>query len=634
MCDKGRPVFRRTCLVLPFIALGFASVARAQGLDAVRAEYSKHEYLVPMRDGTKLFTSVYVPKQTQEKYPILLTRTPYSVRPYGDNAYKADLGPSPLFGKSGYIFVYQDVRGRWASEGEFVNMRPYIPNKRNSSDIDESSDTYDTIEWLLQNVPNHNGRVGMWGISYPGFYTDAGMIDAHPALVAASPQAPVTDWFVGDDWHHNGALFLPHIFNFMASFGRPRPKPVKDFSYRFDHGTVDGYQFFLNMGPLANADSKYFRGDVAFWTEAMQHGTYDQFWKDRNVRQHLKNIRPAVMTVGGWFDAENLFGALETYKQVEKFSPDATNTIVMGPWSHGGWSRGDGDSLGDVRFGSKTGSFYRESIEFPFFEQHLKGRDATKPPEAWMFETGSNQWRQLDAWPPRGTQQVSLYARGDGRLSMDPPSETDRNTSDEYTSDPMRPVPFIDKISIGMDPLYMVSDQRFASRRPDVLVYETEPLTQSMTIAGPIQADFVVSTSGTDSDWIVKVIDVYPENTPDPSPNPAGVRMGGYQQLVRGDVMRAKFRNSYETPEPLEPNAPTTLKFTLHDVMHTFQPGHRVMVQVQSSWFPLVDRNPQSFVDIYTAKDGDFKKATQRVFRSRDLPSRVTVSVVPQAASN
>jgi putative CocE/NonD family hydrolase len=583
-----------------------------------------------MRDGTKLFTAVYVPKDGRQAYPIMLTRTPYSVRPYGETEYRADLGPSPLFAKSGYIFAYQDVRGRWASEGEFVNMRPHIPEKHQATDIDESSDTYDTIDWLLKHVPNHNGRVGMWGISYPGFYTDAGIIDAHPALVAASPQAPVTDWFIGDDWHHNGALFLPHMFNFMASFGRPRPNPTKNFTYKFEHGTSDGYQFFLQMGPLRNADAKYFKGDVAFWNEAMQHGTYDRFWQERNIRPHLKNIRPAVMTVGGWFDAENLFGALETYKQIESVNPGISNSIVMGPWSHGGWARGDGNRLGDVQFGSSTGAFYRESIEFPFFEKHLKGRGAGNATEAWMFQTGANQWKQLDAWPPRNTQPLALYVRADGKLSADAPSETEPSSAyDQYTSDPARPVAFIDSISIGMDPLYMVADQRSTSRRPDVLVYDSGPLAQPVTIAGPIQAELFVSTSGTDSDWIVKLIDVYPENAADPNPNPTGVRMGGYEQLVRGDVMRGKFRNSYERPEPFVPNEPARVQFTLQDVLHTFEPGHRIMVQIQSSWFPLVDRNPQTFVDIYQATDADFQKATQRIYRSREMPSRIMVNVLP-----
>jgi putative CocE/NonD family hydrolase len=610
------------------------SMLMAQGLEYVKANYTKYEYRIPMRDGKKLFTCAYVPKDQVQRYPMLMTRTPYSCKPYGADLYKGDLGPSPLFGKAGYILVYQDVRGAWMSEGEFVNMRPHNPAKKGTADIDESSDTWDSIDWLVKHVPNHNGKVGLWGISYPGFYTAAGMIDAHPALKAASPQAPVTDWFVGDDWHHNGALFLPHAFNFMANFGHPRPEPTKKSKPLFDHDTPDGYQFFLQMGPLANANTKYFKDDIAFWKEVMKHGTYDDFWKARNIRQHLQKIRPAVMTVGGWFDAENLFGALETYKHVEATQPGSTNTLVMGPWLHGGWGggRGEGTSLGHVSFNAKTADYYREHIELPFFEFHLKDKGDAKYPKAWVFETGANQWRKFEAWPPKNAITKSLYFHSRGRLTYQPPVESvPEQGHDEYVSDPAKPVPFIDKVSIGMAPEYMVADQRFAGRRPDVLVYETEVLPDDVTIAGPIQVDLHVATTGTDADWIVKLIDVYPDDYPDPKPNPTEVRMGGFQQLVRGDVMRGKFRSSYEKPEPFQAGEPTRVKFAMQDCLHTFRSGHRIMVQVQSSWFPLVDRNPQTFVDIYSAKETDFHKATQRVFRTKQMPSRVTVHVLPAA---
>jgi putative CocE/NonD family hydrolase len=606
------------------------SDALGQGLEQVKAQYTKYEYRIPMRDGKRLFTAVYVPKDNAQHYPILLTRTPYSVRPYGVDQYKSDLGPSPLFGKEGYIFAYQDVRGRWMSEGEFVNMRPHLPNKNGPKDIDESTDTWDTIEWLIQHVPNHNRKVGLWGISYPGFYTAAGMIDAHPALKAASPQAPITDWFVGDDFHHNGALFLPHFFNFISGFGRPRPEPTKKSDFRFDHGTPDGYQFFLRLGPLANADVKYFKGEVAFWNEVMHHGTYDDFWKSRNLRPHLKHIRPAVMTVGGWFDAENLFGALETYRHVEASSPETANILVMGPWRHGGWSRADGEGLGHVKFNAKTSVFFREEIELPFFEFQLKGKGTFNHAKAWVFETGTNQWRKHDTWPPRDARPASLYFHAGGKLSFEPPGSRDAgDLYDEYSSDPGKPVPFLPKIDIGMAAEYMVADQRFAARRPDVLVYQTDDLPEDVTIAGPIEADLYVSTTGTGSDWVVKLIDVYPDDYPDPSPNPEGVRMAGYEQLVRGDVMRGKFRNSFEKPEPFSPGKPTSVKFTLQDSYHTFRTGHRIMVQIQSTWFPLVDRNPQTFVDIYRAKESDFRKATQRVYRSAEMPSRLTVRLRP-----
>jgi putative CocE/NonD family hydrolase len=602
----------------------------AQGLEYVKEHYTKYEYRIAMRDGKRLFTAVYVPKDQSQQWPILLTRTPYSVKPYGVDQYKPDLGPSALFGKQGYVFAYQDVRGRWMSEGEFADARPHKPAKRGTQDIDESSDAFDTIEWLVKHVPNHNGKVGMWGISYPGFYTSAGMIDAHPALKAASPQAPIADWFIGDDWHHNGALMLPHVFNFMAVFGRPRPQPIKKYTFTFDHDTPDGYQFFLDLGPLSNANAKYFKDDVAFWNEVMRHGTYDEFWKARDVRPHLRAIRPAVMTVGGWFDAEDLFGALETYKHVGANNPGTRNILVMGPWVHGGWSRGDGDSLGPVSFNGKTAAFFRETIELPFFEFYLKGKGEMKHPRAWIFQTGANQWRQFDSWPPRQTQPKSLYLRAGGRLAFEFDAEAVGETAcDEYPSDPARPVPFLSKIAVGMSPEYMVDDQRHAARRPDVLVYQTDTLEEDLTIAGPIQVELHVATSGSDSDWIVKLIDVYPTDYPDPSPNPTGVCMGGYQQLVRGEVMRGKFRNSFEKPEPFTPNRPAVVKFTLPDICHAFRTGHRLMVQVQSTWFPLVDRNPQTFVDIYTAKESDFRKATQRVYRGRDMASRLTAPVLP-----
>jgi putative CocE/NonD family hydrolase len=616
-------------IALTFLGRCSSPQLRAQGVDYVKAHYTKYEARIPMRDGIRLFTAAYLPKDTSQRYPILLTRTPYSIQPYGSDAYKADLGPSPLFGKDGYIVVYQDVRGRWMSEGEFVEMRPHRDLKSSPRDYDESTDTYDTIEWLIKNVPNHNGRVGMWGISYPGFYAAAGMIDAHSALKAVSPQAPVTDWFTGDDWHHNGAFFLPHAFNFLASQGRPRPEPTKKFGHHFDYGTPDGYAFFLRLGPLSNANRLYFKDEVSFWNEIMRHGTYDDFWKAHNLLPHLRNIKPAVMTVGGWYDAENLFGALETYKHVEAMSPGATNVLVMGPWRHGGWSGGDGSSLGPISFNSQTAGHFREQIEFPFFQYYLKGKGSPSFPEAWVFETGTNRWRRFDAWPPRNLRHRSIFLQAHGALSFDPPGEQDPKCFDEYTSDPSRPVEYVDEITIGMAGDYMIQDQRTASRRPDVLVYQSGDLTEDMTIVGPIQARLFVSTSGTDSDWIVKLIDVYPDDYPGSDSEHSTVKFGGYQQLVRGDVMRGKFRSSLSKPEPFVPDQPTPVNFALQDVAHTFRAGHKIMVQIQSTWFPLVDRNPQKFVDIYNAQDSDFQKTNQRVYRTSEMPSHLEVMELP-----
>jgi hypothetical protein len=620
--------------LLAFLAVVLApSLAAAQlptdprlQKEYVVANYTKYEYRVPMRDGVKLFTAVYVPKDDSKKYPMLLNRTPYSVGPYGVENYRTSLGPSFAYTADKFIFVYQDVRGRWMSEGEFVNMRPIKHDS--DKDTDESTDTYDTIEWLLKKVPNHNGNVGQTGISYPGHYTCAGMIDAHPAMKACSPQAPVTDWFVGDDFHHNGCLFLPHAFNFMANFGKPRPEPTKTFDYlRFEHGTPDGYDFFLNLGPLPNADKRHFKGQVAFWNEMMKHGTYDDYWKAKNIRPHLKNVKPAVMTVGGWFDAENLFGAVECYKATEKGSPDNKhNTLVMGPWDHGGWNRGDGAKLGNARFGAKTSEYYREKIELPFFKKHLKGEGEFAAPEAWVFESGTNVWRKYDAWPPKEAKAVTLLFDEKGTLTARGGKDP-LGGADEFVSDPAKPVPFIEDTSVRMDYEYMTADQRFAGRRPDVLVYQTPELTDDLTLAGPIDVELHVSTTGTDADWVVKVIDVFPADYPDPDPNPSGVKMGGYQMLIRGEPFRGKFRNGFDKPEAFEPGKPAVVKFSMPDVCHTFRPGHRLMVQVQSTWFPLVDRNPQTFCDIYAATEKDFVKATHKVHRDGNKPSGITVRV-------
>ncbi|HEV2801085.1 MAG TPA: CocE/NonD family hydrolase [Pyrinomonadaceae bacterium] len=607
------------------------AAAPAQEKFDVRANYQKREVRIPMRDGVKLFTSVYIPKDTSRTYPIMFSRTPYTVSPYGEDKYKEQLGPSQHFMREGYIFVYQDVRGTFMSEGEYVNVRPHKPVKRGATDIDESTDTYDSIEWLIKNIPNNNGRVGMWGISYPGFYTSMGLLGAHPALKAASPQAPIADWFIGDDWHHNGTLFLAHTVNFFASFGLPRPKPTTEWPESgLKPWTNDGYALFLDMGALPNVNEKYYKGLRPFWNEMMEHPNYDEYWKARNVPQHLHGIRTPVMTVGGWFDAEDLYGALKTYEAIERKNPGIQNLLVMGPWLHGGWAGMDGDTLGDINFGEKTSLFYREKIEFPFFQCLLKDRCDERLPEAYIFETGSNRWRKFDSWPPKNAKETSLYLDANGGLTFAAPRTTAAARAfDEYVSDPAHPVPHINRISLGMTGDYMIQDQRFATRRADVLVYQTEPLKNDLTLAGPVKASLTVSSTGTDSDFVVKLIDVFPNETPDPTPNPKQVRMGGYQMLVRGEPMRARFRNSWERPEPLVPNQPTKLEFVMPDTSHTFRKGHRIMVQIQSSWFPLVDRNPQKFVNIYQARDSDFQRATQRIYRTGRTASHLKLTVLP-----
>jgi putative CocE/NonD family hydrolase len=628
-----------TVIALYGMVASLATDARAQGADYVRAHFTKYEYRIPMRDSIRLSTSVYVPKDAgpAKRYPILLTRTPYGVAPYGVDAYPENLGPSEPAAKEGFIFAYQDVRGRFMSDGVFEDVRPYNP-KKGPKDVDEASDAFDTIDWLVKHAPWNSGKVGMWGISYPGFYTAMGVIEAHPALVAASPQAPIADWFVGDDFHHNGALFLPHAFNFFVTFGKPRPEPTRERAPRFDHGTIDGYRFFLEAGPMPSYERKHLKGEVAFWKQAMAHETYDAFWQARNTRPHLKGVKPAVLTVGGWFDAEDLFGALETYRSIERQSPGASNRLVMGPWPHGGWAWSAGDALGKVRFGQSTAKFFQEKIELPFFRHNLKGGDDPKLPEAYAFETGRNEWRTLDSWPPRDAKAVDLFLAAKGRLSRDAPAEA-ANAFDEYVSDPAKPVPFIEDINIGMTREYMVDDQRFAARRPDVLVYQTDPLETDLTVAGPIVATLSVSTTGTDSDWVVKLIDVYPDDFPvqpgewtkgapwdEP---PTRSKMGGYQQLVRGEPFRGKFRRSYEKPEPFVPGKVEAVEIAMPDVFHTFRRGHRVMVHVQSSWFPLVNLNPQTFVNINEATEAAYQKATQRVWRTASAASRVRLLLLP-----
>jgi uncharacterized protein len=589
------------------------------------AHYTKYEYLVPMRDGVKLLTAAYTPKDNSLPYPILIHRTPYSVRPYGVDNYPEPRGPLKHYAKDRFIFVFQDVRGRNGSQGEFEHVRPHKPNKSGPTDIDESTDTYDTIDWLVKNLPNNNGKVGLMGISYPGFYTAAGMIDSHPALKAASPQAPIADWFIGDDFHHNGVFYLAHAFRFFSGFGQKLDEPTRMDPRPFDYKTADGYEFYLGLGPLANIDRSQFKGQIQFWNEFMEHGTYDAFWQARNLRPHLKNVHCAVMTVGGWYDAEDLFGPLKIYEAVERNNPSIFNALVLGPWAHGDWGGADGERLGHVSFRSKTSEFYRNNIELPFLKHFLKDDPKFDLPEAYVFETGTAQWRRYDSWPPKNVRDTPLYLGGSSQLSFTAPTVTGY---DEYVSDPDKPVPFIPNISIGMTREHMLDDQRFASSRPDVLVYRTEPLSEDITIAGPIHVSLDVSTTGTDSDWVVKLIDVYSGDFPNPDPNPTGVQMGGYQQLVRGEAMRGKFRNGFDKPEALKPGEKTRIEYEMPDVYHTFRRGHRLMVHVQSSWFPLIDRNPQRFVDIYKARSEDFQKATQRVYHSPDAPSHIRVRVL------
>jgi len=626
-----RSLLRATPILLLATRLGGAPAEAPADPDAawLAEHYTKYEHRIPMRDGVRLFTRVYLPKDDSERHPILLTRTPYTVKPYGTDNYNDPDGTFAALAKDRFIMVSQDVRGRFGSEGRFVHMRPFNPAK-GPRDTDESTDAWDTIDWLVKNTPNNNGKVGMFGISYPGFYTSMGMIDSHPALKAASPQAPITDWFMGDDIHHNGAFFLSQNFGFFWWFELPGDDPLRDSGRSFVFNNADGYDFFLRMGPLGNSESLHFKGKVPIWTEFLDHPDYDAYWQARNIRPHLRNVRCAVLTVGGWFDGEDLFGALETYRWTERLNPGITNLLVMGPWTHGQWSRGPGDQVGDIRFRARTGEHYREKIELPFFRQFLKGDTNRVQPEAQLFETGTHRWRRFDAWPPAEASPKTLYFHPGGRLALDAPPPVSDPGQAEFTSDPAKPVPFSQEVTTDYPRGYPTHDQRFAASRPDVLVFETDPLEEDLTLAGPIEAALQVSTTGTDADWVVKLVDVYPPDFPDPQPNPSHLRMGGYQQLVRGEVMRGRFRNSFERPEPMEPGRVTPIRFTLPDVLHTFRRGHRLQVQVQSSWFPLVDRNPQTYVaNIARARPTDFRKAMHRLHHRPDAASALTVRVLP-----
>ncbi|MFZ6872924.1 CocE/NonD family hydrolase [Undibacterium sp. Di27W] len=611
----------------------------------IREQYTKYEYQIPMRDGTRLFTIVYVPKDGSKSYPFLMSRSPYGsgVHDGGESHYGVDfypqyLGPSKEFDQSGYIFVKQDVRGRYMSEGTWQEMTPHIKANRRSGEGVESQDMYDTVEWLLKNVKGNNGKVGIWGISYPGFYTSASIIDSHPAIKAASPQAPVTDLFMGDDSYHGGAFMLAANFGFFSNFTLEKnPTTLPKRWEEFDFGTSDGYQYFLKHMSLKNITAQLSDKQREVLMPTIEHSTYDDFWKSRNIAAHLKNIKAAVLTVGGWYDAEDPQGPFTTYHSIKNNNKGYYNGLVMGPWSHGGWAGAEGKSIGNVSFDSKTGDYYRKNIVFPFFEQHLKGATGKALPEVTVFETGTNVWREYTSWPPQQAQKRTLYFGNDGSLSWKEP-QTEFNTFDEYVSDPKKPVPFISYTSTGVPREYVVSDQRFASTRPDVLVYQTEPLAEDVTIVGPVNPKLFVSTSGTDADWVVKLIDVYPSTYPEKPAaqargtdvQPPSVAMAGYQQLVRGEPLRGKFRNSFETPEPFVPGKVAAISYNMPDIQHTFRRGHRIMVQVQSSWFPLVDLNPQKFMDIPKANPEDFQKATQRVYRSPGQYSGIAVQVLPQ----
>jgi uncharacterized protein len=631
-------IFASLLALAALVALSLNATARPdddddeksdQSRQQIRAQYTKYEFRIPMRDGAKLFTSVFVPKDASptKLFPFLLDRTPYGIAPYGVDNYPRHLGPAPSFVKDEFIFVYQDVRGRYQSEGQWLEMTPH-KDKKGPKDVDESTDTYDTIDWLLKNIPSNNGKAGISGISYPGFYATAAMVDSHPALKAASPQAPVTDLYMNDDAYHNGAFMLDANFGFYTAF---RPPSGLEFPPKvwpeFDYGTNDAYDYYLQVGPISNL-KKILEPQASYWDDQVAHPNYDEYWKSRAIASHLKNVKCAVLTVGGLFDAEDLAGPYRVFNSVAQLDPATPNMLVEGPWVHGGWAYTVGDRLGPVMFAGNNSDYFNDEVLLPFFQHYLKDAADPKLPKALMYETGTNVWRRYDSWPPKNVQSKTLYFAANGKLSFDAPKD-DAGTFDEYVSDPAKPVPFVESQANEVPVQYMAADQRFAAKRPDVLAYTTEPLDHDVTVAGPVSPHLWVSSSGTDSDFDVKLIDVYPATYPDPDPNPKEVHMGGYQQLVRGEPFRAKFRNSFEKPEALVPNQPTAINFSLPDINHTFRRGHRIMVQIQSTWFPLTDRNPQKFISIPDATSTDFQRATERVYRGGQQSSAIVLTILP-----
>lgn len=577
----------------------------------VQTHYTKIERMITMRDGVRLFTSIYIPKDTSRQYPFLMMRTPYSCAPYGEDHYAERLGPNKMYVGGPFIFVYQDVRGRYMSEGKFEEMTPAIDEKKGIQ-TDESSDTYDTVDWLLKNIDHNNGKVGIYGISYPGFYASASLPGAHPAIKAVSPQAPVTDEFEGDDAYHRGAFFLMDNAGFLNFFDHPRTTPWQQYpfitdSLKFD----DAYDFYLKLGSIKNINH-YFNNQSKIWNEYLAHATKDEYWQARNIRPHLKDIKPAVLVVGGWFDAEDMFGALKTYEAIEKQSPNNNNRLIMGPWTHGAWSRSEWTKFAGYQFESNTSAYFQR-MEFDFFNYYLNGEGKFDAGEATIFFTGSNVWKTFTQWPAKETTKATWLFNSNHKLELSAKSSAG---FDEYVSDPANPVPYINQKSDDRVNEYMAADQHFASARRDVLFYTSEPVQKDITLCGAITADLFVSMNATDADFVVKLIDVLPDGSQT-------------QQLVRAEVLRGKFRNSFIQPEPFVKDKITPVKLVLNDVAHTFLKGHKIMVQVQSSWFPLVDRNPQQFMDIPSANETDFKKANIKIYHSSQYPSAIEVNVLP-----
>jgi putative CocE/NonD family hydrolase len=621
----------RVYLWVVAILLLFAFTGRAQAPNS--PDYSplfdKTDVMIAARDGVKLHTEIYAPKNSTEPLPIVIERTPYGIHD-DDKGYSRILARYAEMIPDDYIFVFQDIRGRYGSEGTFVMQRP-VRDPKDPKAIDEGTDTYDTIDWLVKNVPHNNGRTGLVGISYGGWLTVMGMLEPHPALKAVSEQASPADMFLGDDFHHNGAFRLSYGFEYSTMMETGKT----NFAFKFDQ--FDTYEWYLRLGALSNADKNYVHGTLPTWKDFVTHPNYDAFWKQEAMPYILTKPKVPNLNVAGWWDQEDAYGPMKIYELLEKNDPDHLNYLVAGPWNHGGWARSSGKSLGAIPFGSDTSLYFRQKIEAPWFAYWLKNKGSLPLKEALLFQTGSNQWVQFDSWPPHDAATREIYFREDGKLSFDPPQAATPQSFDSYVSDPAHPVPYrhrpIDMTypddHPGGWPTWLVEDQRFVDNRPDVLTWQTEELTEDMTVTGSVTAKLFASTTGSDSDWIVKLIDVYPEKYPD------DWKLSGYELMIADEVFRGRFRKSFEKPEPITPDAITPFTIDLHTANHVFKKGHRIMVQVQSTWFPIIDRNPQKFVpNIFEAKESDYQKATQRIYRSKEYPSGVVLSLAPATTGN
>lgn len=594
------------------------------------SQFTKYQFMIPMRDGVRLCCIAYVPKNSKGPHPILLERTPYSAGPYGDDfmeLYRDD------YTKAGFIMAFEDVRGKYMSEGKFEDIRPELAEHTSPSQIDESTDTADTVAFLIKNIPGNNGKVGLTGISYPGFYAEMGAINTPSGLAAVSPQAPVSQWYKGDDWHHNGVLFLQDGFDFMTWFGTvdPKPSPVHYGITISRHG-LSAYDFYLQTGAMPNFDAQYYKGQIPYWNEVLAHETYDSWWQDRAAGPHLKNITCPMLFVGGLFDAEDMYGALHSYADAKKQNPKAPIYLVMGPWYHGMWAFGPGSNFGTLAYGQPTSSWFRKNVEVPFFTHYLSGNKGSLPlAPVTIFETGANKWHQFDQWPPQQVVKNSIYLGADHSVQFSLPAQSGEF---HYVNDPAQPTPYIAdwKTSTERPTTYMNDDQTWASKRGDVLTFESAPLTKDTVMAGPLTAKIWTSTTGSDEDLVVKVIDVYPSDSADKAPD--GSSMAGKQIMIRGDIMRAKFRNSFSKPEPMEPGTPTLVPFTLNSLFHDFRPGHRIMIQIQSDWFPLCNRNPNVFTNINTAPDSAYQKATISIYYGKNYPSQIEFDSLPETQNS